>query len=545
MSQKEHWASRIGLILAMAGNSVGLGNFLRFPVQAIENGGGAFIIPYIISFLFMGLPLLWVEWAIGRHGGQYGKHSPPFSFAMLSKNPFWKYFGVFGIFTNLGIIAYYTYIESWTLAYVFYALKGTFLDMNSASLFVEFFDHYVDIGSGKTINFPTTALVFFVITLSINIYFLSRGLSRGIELVAKIGIPLLLVFGTILAIRAFTLDVGESGVKYDPMIAMNFLWEPKFDSLTNPTVWLAAAGQVFFTLSLGMGPMIAYASYVNKNDDIALNAMSAGWMNESVEIILGASVVIPIAAAYMGMGWIQENAGFMMAFKTLPYLFNNWGVAGSILANFFWFGLLFLAGITSSLAMGTPWMSFMEDEYDWGRKKSAYVLGIIVLLLALPTILFFQHGVFDEYDYWTGTVFLVVFAFGEIILFAWIFGMDKAWEEIVRGADIQIPTVYKFILKYITTFFIGTVFIASLINPVGGDWIAGFHSLFSGNGWLFDQKSIIGHLFHIGIKDTSYVIDGRLSSIFYTDMSRLLLLLVFIAIAILVYRVDNKGKEKK
>ena len=112
MQEKERWGSRIGLILATAGNAVGLGNFLRFPVQAVENGGGAFIIPYIVSFLVMGIPLLWVEWAIGRYGGGRGHHSPPFILYEMRKNSFWKYWGVFGIFTNIGIAAYYTYIES-------------------------------------------------------------------------------------------------------------------------------------------------------------------------------------------------------------------------------------------------------------------------------------------------------------------------------------------------------------------------------------------------------------------------------------------------
>jgi len=113
----EGWGSRVGLILAMAGNAVGLGNFLRFPVQAVQNGGGTFIIPYLVSFLLMGIPLLWVEWAMGRYGGRYGDHSTPFILDNITKKRLWKYFGVFGIFTNLGVMAYYTYIESWTLTY--------------------------------------------------------------------------------------------------------------------------------------------------------------------------------------------------------------------------------------------------------------------------------------------------------------------------------------------------------------------------------------------------------------------------------------------
>jgi len=148
----------------------------------------------------------------------------------------------------------------------------------------------------------------------------------------------------------------------------------------------------------------------------------------------------------------------------MPYLFEKWGPLLSILAGLSWFGLLFIAGITSSLAMGTPWMGFVEDEFNWSRKKSAYIFGGVVLVLALPTILFFESGVFDEYDYWTGTVALVIFAMAEVILFGWYFGMDNAWEEITRGAEINVPKIYRFIIKWITPAFILVILITSFFN---------------------------------------------------------------------------------
>ena len=132
--RSEGWGSRVGLVLAMAGNAVGLGNFLRFPAQAAQNGGGAFLIPYLVSFVLMGIPLLWVEWAIGRHGGQYGHHSAPGMFDRLGRYRWLKYLGVFGIFTNLTVAAYYCYIESWTLAYVFHSLAGTFRSVDPGGL---------------------------------------------------------------------------------------------------------------------------------------------------------------------------------------------------------------------------------------------------------------------------------------------------------------------------------------------------------------------------------------------------------------------------
>lgn len=539
---KESWGTRVGLILAMAGNAVGLGNFLRFPVQAVQNGGGAFIIPYLVSFLLMGIPLLWVEWAMGRYGGRYGDHSTPFILDNMTKKRLWKYFGVFGIFTNLGVMAYYTYIESWTLTYAIKSLKGDFLGMNIADVGATF-DQYVDINGG--INFPVIALGAFLVTLVINIYILSKGLSGGIERVAKIAMPVLIVFGVFLAIMA--ISMGNTGRCEDcnSHIGLNFLWEPQFDTLANPKVWLAAAGQIFFTLSVGMGTIQCYSSYLKYKDDIALNAMSAGWMNGFVEIVLGASVVIPIAVGYMGLDWVKENAGFMMAFKTMPFLFDQWGSTLAIIAGLSWFGLLFFAGITSSLAMGTPWMGFVEDEFNWSRKKGALTLGIVIFVLALPTIFFFEYGVFDEYDYWTGTVSLVVFALAEVILFAWIFGMDKGWAEITHGADMKVPGVYKFIIKYITPLFILVIFLSSLFKPLEGelaDWQIAFQSLTTGNGWPWAKDSIIAQIFHLNQEVIWRNAEG-FTKMFYIDMGRFMLVFTFIGLALMVKNASNRRKN--
>ena len=548
---KEGWGSRIGLILAMAGNAVGLGNFLRFPIQAVQNGGGAFIIPYLVSFLLMGIPLLWVEWAIGRYGGVRGNHSSPFIMGSMTKQRLWKYIGVFGIFTNLGILSYYTYIESWTLSYTFSSILQTFNGLSSAEV-SQVFNDYVGItgasgnAGGLIVNFPLLAIVAFIVTLAINVYVLSKGLSGGIEKVAKIAMPMLLVFGVFLAIMAFSIgDTGEPGcATCNSMVGFDFLWKPNFDSLSNPKVWLAAAGQIFFTLSVGMGTILCYAAYVKKHEDIALNAMTAGWMNGFVEIVLGASIVIPIAVGYMGLDWVKENAGFMMAFKTMPYLFGKWGPILASLAGVAWFGLLFIAGITSSLAMGTPWLGFVEDEFSWSRKKGAYTLGLLVLVLALPTILFFEAGVFDEYDYWTGTVALVIFAVAEIILFGWVFGMDKGWNEITDGADIKVPKIYKPIIKWVTPLFLIIILITSLIKPLNGevaDWQTALNQLFSTGTWPFAPDSIIGQIFHVN-KEVIWFTDGAPTVMFAKDMSRLLLLLTIVGLSYMVHIASNKRK---
>ncbi len=534
MASKDRWGSRVGLVLAMAGNAVGLGNFLRFPAQAAQNGGGAFIIPYLISFLLMGIPLLYIEWAIGRHGGQYEHHSTPGMFDVMGKSRFLKYIGVFGLFTNLTIAAYYCYIESWTLSYVFHSITGTFFEIKPTV----FFPRYLGLHENSIFAVPLEAVFWFIITLGLNVWILSKGLAKGIEIAAKIGMPLLILFGIILAIKGLTLNTGDPGVIESPLNGLNFVWEPKFSGLTNPTTWLAAAGQIFFTLSVGMGSIHCYASYVKEKQDIALNASSAGWMNEFVEVILGGSILIPIATAYLGLQTVQAatigGSGFGLGFLTLPTLFNNWGWFAP-LAGAMWFGLLFFAGITSSLAMGQPILAFLKDELKISHYKSALTFGAATLLLGFICVWLYPGGAFDEFDFWTGTFSLVMFALLETIVFSYIFGVEKGWNEITRGADMFVPKIFKFCIKYITPVFIAVIFIGSIIKP-GTDWITAFSSLLNGNGWPFASDSVIGVIFHLGIKKYVWFENGEPTREFVKDGTRILLMIVFIGFGYLVHK---------
>ncbi|HSP87886.1 MAG TPA: sodium-dependent transporter [Ignavibacteriaceae bacterium] len=540
---KERWGTRVGLVLAMAGNAVGLGNFLRFPAQASQNGGGAFIIPYLISFLLMGIPLLYIEWAIGRNGGKYGHHSTPGMFDVMGKSRFLKYIGVFGLFTNLTIAAYYCYIESWTLSYVFHSVIGTFSDIKPT----EFFPKYLGLHESSIFALPMEAFFWFILTLVLNVWILSKGLAKGIEVAAKIGMPLLILFGIILAIKGLTLGSGDPGVIESPFTGLNFVWEPNFSGLTNPTTWLAAAGQIFFTLSVGMGSIHCYAAYVKEKQDIALNASSAGWMNEFVEVILGGTILIPIATAYLGLNAVQAatmgGSGFGLGFLTLPTLFNNWGWFAPF-AGAMWFGLLFFAGITSSLAMGQPILAFFHDEYKLTRERSAIYFGIATFFLGFICVWLYPGGAFDEFDFWTGTFSLVVFALLESIVFAFIFGINRGWEEITRGSDMIVPTIFKFSIKYITPFFIIIIFISAMIKP-STDWLSAFSSLFSGNGWPLAADSVIGVIFHVGVGKYVWFENGEPTREFVKDCTRMLLLLTFITFGYLVHKAWVKKKINK
>ena len=164
-------------------------------------------------------------------------------------------------------------------------------------------------------------------------------------------------------------------------------------------------------------------------------------------------------------------------------------------------------------------------------------------MLALPCIFLYEHGAFGEFDYWAGTFSLVLFALAESILFSWVFGIDKGWEEINRGADIRIPNFFKFVIKYVTPLFLLAVFVGSMIKPAGGEWNSAATSLFSGGGWPLAPDSVIGTIFNVGVADTRWFVGGEPTTVFVIDATRILLCLVFIGIALLVKKAWN-NKER-
>jgi SNF family Na+-dependent transporter len=451
--KRERWTSKAGIILAVAGSAVGLGNFLRFPTQAVQNGGGAFMIPYFISFLLLGIPLIWVEWAVGRYGGLFGHGSAPLIFDRLWKNRAMKYFGAIGVFGPLVIVIYYTYIESWLLGYAFHSATGALTSIESQEGMLDFLRSYQ--GLGKPGMFRYTYL-FFLITFVLNFAVIYRGIKGGIEKLCKIAMPLLFLLAIILMVRVLTLgspDPAQSGNSISQ--GLGFLWNPDFSALKDAKVWIAAAGQMFFTLSVGIGVILTYASYLSHGDDIVLSGLTASSLNEVAEVILGGSIVIPAAVMFLGIAGAQTVAAsgsFNIGFVTMPFVLGKipWGAFFS----FVWFALLFLAGLTSSISLLQPAVSFLSDELHVSRKKATLILAGITFTLCQAPIFFLANGVMDELDFWAGTFFLVVFATLEVIIFVWAFGIEKAWEQIHHGAELHVPRFYKFIIKYVTPLFL-------------------------------------------------------------------------------------------
>jgi SNF family Na+-dependent transporter len=451
-TEREQWGSRIGLILAVAGNAVGLGNFLRFPVQAAQNGGGAFMIPYFLFFIILGIPLMWIEWGIGRHGGKFRHGSAPGMFDVLWKNKAAKYFGALGLFISLTIMIYYTYIESWTLAYSLFSIFKVYFgshDFDSMRSFLYSYQGRIDGGFFSGI-WPAYSLM--LITFLINFWILYKGISKGIEKLAKIAMPLLFIFAAILAIRVITLGTPDPSIPENSVWnGLGFIWNPDLSSLSDPKIWLAAAGQIFFTLSLGMGTIHAYASYLKPKDDIVLSGLTTAATNEFAEVILGGTIAIPVAVAFFGVATttqIAAGGAFDLGFVSMPLIFEK--IPFGPFFGFIWFLLLFFAGITSSVAMGQPIIAFLEDEFKISRKRAILGLAFVIFIAVQFIVFFLKYGFLDEFDYWGGTFGLAAFALLETILFMWVFGADKAWKEINEGADIKIPFIFYYIMKYVT-----------------------------------------------------------------------------------------------
>ncbi len=460
MKQREYWSSKIGVILAVAGSAIGLGNFLRFPVKAATFGGGAFLIPYLVAFVVLGIPLAWVEWTLGRFGGRHAFGSAPGILTVATGKKWAKYLGSLGVIGPLLLFFYYIYIESWLLGFSWYALTGELMQAVSNNSVSELFGSYITLKKTLFSEVPA-ALVFFGITYILNFIIIGFGIRRGIEQINKIALPMICFLGIVLFIRVLTIPGIDRG--------LGFMWNPDYSALLKPKVWLEASGQIFFTLSIGIGTILTYASYVKKDQDVALSSLSSCATNGFVEIILGGTIIIPLAIVLFGANNVEQVAKvgtFGLGFNTMPVLFGKMPL-GSLL-QVIWFILLFFAGITSSISIIQPAVSFFEDEVGWKHHKSVLAVAAVSLVACLIAIFGLSAGAVDELDFWGGTFSLVVFGTIEAILFAWVIGIDKGWEELNRGSHIKLPILFKFVMKYITPIYLLIILSAWFITDGWG-----------------------------------------------------------------------------
>jgi NSS family neurotransmitter:Na+ symporter len=457
-NRKEKWGSKLGVVLAVAGSAVGLGNFLRFPGVAVNNGGGAFMIPYFISFLLLGIPIAWCEWTLGRLGGRFGQNSAPgIMFAIWRRSPA-KLLGALSLLIPVAIYMYYILLEAWCLDYCLFFIRGGFAQLFGAvTEHAETHEQVVEkvVGAavahqGKVFGASAHGAVFggqtvwlVLACFLINFFIIYQGVTRGIERFCKWAMPALILCALLILFRVLSLPNISSG--------LGFMWNPDWQALRNPQVWLAAAGQIFFSLSVGFGLILCYSSYLRKDDDVVLSSLSASSTNEFCEVILAGLIVVPTAFLFLG----AENARggtFELGFVTLPAIMHFMPLGHAVGA--LWFGLLFLAAVTSSLSMLQPAIAFLEDGFGLGRRASVGILGVVTAIGAGLTMAFSRNVIaLDQTDFWCNLC-MIIAALGLVIMFGWVIGAERGVREMNRGADLHVPGFMSIILRFVTPAFL-------------------------------------------------------------------------------------------
>ncbi len=483
----ESWSSRFGVIMAVAGSAVGLGNFLRFPGQAAQYGGGAFMIAYFISLLIIGVSICWAEWTLGRWGGKHGFHSSPAIIGAVIGRPWGRYLGVLGVIIPVGIYMYYVYIEAWCLGYSLQFASG------HLGPDVDYGKHFADfVGAGKdgfAIGFSLKQVGLFVIAVYVlNFFLVYRGLAKGIEWFCTWAMPALVVLALVILVRVLTLgapiaDLPDQNVSN----GLGFMWNPGDVAmqLRNPQLWLAAAGQIFFSLSVGFGVIITYASYLTEKNDVVLSGLTATAANEFCEVGLGGLITLPAGFVFLGAAGIAGQGTFGLGFNVLPHVFGAMHLGAAFGAAFFF--LLFLAAITSSLSMLQPGIAFLEEALGIGRRASVAILGILTVV-GTGFVWYFSKNLkaLDTIDFWLGTMLIFVQGTILIILFSWVVGVDRGIAEAHKGSAIRIPGFFRPIMAYVCPMFLIGVFILWLLFNVFG-WNGNLASpVFNPTGYVRD-----------------------------------------------------------
>ncbi len=514
----EQWNSRLGAVLAVAGSAVGFGNFLRFPGLAAQYGGGAFMIAYFCAFLLLGIPLCWMEWAIGRRGGALGGHSSASVFLLLTRSPMWKYLGLLAVLAPLSISMYYMYLEGWTLGYAWHTAVGD-LNLGSSREFTDFFARFTgathdgaafDLGN-------STLLVFFGIALVANFWLIYRGVVKGIEWFSKLSMPILLATAILILVRVLTLgtpdaahpersvneglgymwnpaktilvaDVGDAQEKTLTMVPAGATEAEKaalvartaaeypearnvrekhislVQGLMNPELWLTAAGQIFYTMSVGFGIICTYASYVGKKEDIALSSLTANAANTVVEVGIAGMMIVPAAVSLLGVVAAAGASTFGLGFEVLPQVFAAMP-GGQFFGTLFFF-LLFLAAITSSISIIQPAMAFMEEFWGLSRRQGVMLVCLMLTGGSLLVAWFTGDGLLglSTLDFWLGTMCLYATAALTLVVFRCIWGTERGLAELRRGALLYLPKSLAFVINWVTPLLFCTIF---------GSWLYG------------------------------------------------------------------------
>ncbi|MFG3404688.1 sodium-dependent transporter [Streptomyces sp. NPDC048142] len=446
---REQWATRTGFLLAAIGSAVGLGNIWRFPAIAYENGGGAFLLPYLIALLTAGIPLLIMEYAIGR---KY-RLSPPAALRRMARPA--EVIGWWQVVISFVIATYYAVIIAWAVRYVGFSFGRQWGDDPEAFLFGDFLrapetPAFLD-GFVPGVFWPLVAVWAVVLVI------LAFGIRRGIERANKIFIPLLFVLFAALVIRALTLEGAALG--------LDALFTPNWSELANGSVWVAAYGQIFFSLSIGFGIMITYASYLGRRADLTGSALVAGFANSSFEILAGIGVFATLGylATASGAG-VDEvvGAGIGLAFVAFPAVISEMPL-GSLFGVLF-FSSLVIAGLSSLISIVQVVVSAVQDRT--GMRRIPAVMGIGGLI-ALVSILLFptESGIYllDASDHFINQYGIALAALVGLIVIVWVLRQLPGLQANADATSaVRLGHWWRICLGVITPLVLGWMMVDSL-----------------------------------------------------------------------------------
>ena len=424
-NKREQWSSRTGFILAAAGSAVGLGNIWKFPYIAGENGGAAFLFIYLICIVAIGLPILSIEILLGRET----QKNPVGAFKSIAgKSSIWKYAGALGVLASFTILSFYSVVGGWSLGYTIEAFKGTFINFTDLKVSEAFFKE--NTSNVKWILGYHTA--FFLMVVGI----LLLGVKDGLERASKFLMPTLLLILIILAVQGLMLDGGNKGV--------SFLFNPNW-SVVNGETFLKALGHAFFTLSLGMGAMMTYGSYLSNKDDIVNATYIIVFLDTLIAILAGLAIFTVVFAAG---GKPDEGPGLIFNVLTTSIA----KLPGAYFFGISFFLLLTIAAVTSAISILEVSVSYLFDELKFSRKKATVIMGTLVYLAAIPCALSFNllekttiliqgksFTFFDIADFLASNILLPLGGFFIAVFAGHVWGIDNVIKKLLKGNS---PSVY-------------------------------------------------------------------------------------------------------
>lgn len=433
---RENWSARSGFIIAAIGSAVGLGNIWRFPYVAYENGGGAFLVPYLVAIFAAGLPLLYLDYAVGHKF----RKAPPLAYKKLMNS---ESLGWWQVMVTLVIGIYYASVLSWAGSYMYYAIGQKW----GADTQAFFFNSYLQNGEGLALGFVPTLFFGLVIVWAVVMFILYGGVRRGVELANKIFMPLLVVLFTILVIQAIRLPGATAG--------LNAFFTPNWEAMGNYKVWLAAFGHIFFSLSVGFGIMLTYASYLKRKTNMTGSGAVVALANSSFEILAGIGVFAALGfMAFSSGSTVEEvvSGGIGLAFIAFPKIISSMS-AGGDLFGFLFFASLTVAGITSMVSILEVPISAFQDKLGWSRKKSVSIIAGGSAIVS--TLIFSTHSAItfvDIIDYFANNIGIVGGGLLSIILVSWFRRplLSQLQAHINQYASIKLGAGWNFLLTVVT-----------------------------------------------------------------------------------------------